>query len=77
LTGLYGTTVQLTGGGTAVFDEAYIRESILYPKAKVVAGFEPIMPTFRGQVTEEEMLALIAYIKSLSPNQAVPERSAP
>jgi len=77
LTGLYGTTVQLTGGGTAVFDEAYIRESILYPKAKVVAGFEPIMPTFRGQVTEEEMLALIAYIKSLSPTQAVPERSAP
>jgi len=77
LTGLYGTTVQLTGGGTAVFDEAYIRESILYPKAKVVAGFEPIMPTFRGQVTEEEMLELIAYIKSLSPTQAVPERSAP
>jgi cytochrome c oxidase subunit 2 len=77
LTGLYGTTVQLTGGGAAVFDEAYIRESILYPKAKVVAGFEAIMPTFRGQVTEEEMLALIAYIKSLSPNQAVPERSAP
>lgn len=76
LTGLYGTTVQLTGGGTAVFDEAYIRESILYPKAKIVAGFEPLMPTFRGQVTEEEMLALIAYIKSLSPNQAVPERSA-
>ena len=77
LTGLYGTTVQLTGGGTAVFDDAYIRESILYPKAKIVAGFEPVMPTFRGQVTEEEMLALIAYIKSLSPTQAVPERSAP
>ena len=49
-------------------------KSILNPKAKVAAGFEPIMPTFRGQVTEEQILALIAYIKSLSPNQSLPER---
>jgi cytochrome c oxidase subunit II len=80
LTGLYGTKVPLTGGGTALFDEAYIRESVLDPKAKIAAGFEPIMPTFRGQVSEEQMLALIAYIKSLSPNQsipAVPQRSTP
>jgi cytochrome c oxidase subunit 2 len=77
LTGLYGTTVPLTGGGSALFDEAYIRESILDPKAKIAAGFEPLMPTFRGQVSEEQMLALIAYIKSLSPNQAVPQRSKP
>jgi cytochrome c oxidase subunit 2 len=75
LTGLYGTNVPLEGGGTALFDEAYIRESILYPKAKIAAGFPPVMPTFRGQVTEEEMLALIAYIKSLSPNQTVPQGS--
>ena len=46
-----------------------------FPKAKVVAGYQPVMPTFRGQVTEEQILALIAYIKSLSPNVAVPERS--
>jgi cytochrome c oxidase subunit II len=77
LTGLYGTMVSLTGGGSALFDEAYIRESILDPKAKIAAGFEPLMPTFRGQVSEEQMLALIAYIKSLSPNQAVPQRSKP
>jgi cytochrome c oxidase subunit 2 len=80
LTGLFGTKVPLTGGGTALFDEAYIRESVLDPKAKVAAGYEAIMPTFRGQVTEEQMLALIAYIKSLSPNQsipAVPQRSTP
>jgi cytochrome c oxidase subunit 2 len=77
LTGLYGTVVPLASGGTALFDEAYIRESILDPKAKIAAGFEPLMPTFRGQVSEEQMLALIAYIKSLSPNQAVPQRSKP
>jgi cytochrome c oxidase subunit 2 len=77
LTGLYGTVVPLAGGGSARFDEAYIRESILDPKAKIAAGFEPLMPTFRGQVSEEQMLALIAYIKSLSPNQAVPQRSTP
>ena len=77
LGGLYGTEVPLAGGGKALFDEAYIRESIFDPKAKVAAGYEPLMPTFRGQVTEEQMLALIAYIKSLSPNQAVPQRSTP
>jgi cytochrome c oxidase subunit 2 len=75
LGGLYGTEVPLVGGAKAIFDETYIRESILDPKAKVAAGYEPLMPTFRGQVTEEQMLALIAYIKSLSPNQAVPQRS--
>jgi cytochrome c oxidase subunit 2 len=75
LGGLYGTNVPLANGGMALFDEAYIRESILDPKAKIAAGYPPVMPTFRGQVTEEQMLALIAYIKSLSPNQAVPQRS--
>jgi len=75
LGGLYGTMVPLANGGTALFDETYIRESILDPKAKIAAGYPPVMPTFRGQVSEEQMLALIAYIKSLSPNQAVPQRS--
>ena len=46
-------------------DEAYIRESILFPPKKVVEGYEPIMPTFQGQVTEDEILLLIAYIRSL------------
>ena len=46
-------------------DERYIRDSILIPTAKVVAGYEPIMPTFQGQVSEEELLELIAYVKSL------------
>jgi cytochrome c oxidase subunit 2 len=47
-------------------DDAYLRESIIYPNAKIVAGYPPIMPTYKGQVTEEQLLQLIAYIKSLS-----------
>jgi cytochrome c oxidase subunit 2 len=67
LGGLYGTRVALENGQSVLFDEAYIRESILDPKAKIAAGYPPVMPTFQGQVTEEQILALIAYIKSLSP----------
>ena len=48
LEGLFGKTVTLEGGETVVVDEAYLRESILNPAAKVVAGFQPIMPTFQG-----------------------------
>ena len=66
LKGLFGKQVLLTGGGTVTMDDAYIRESVLQPQAKVVAGFQPIMPTFQGLVTEEQLLQLIAYIKSLS-----------
>ena len=51
-------------------DEAYIRESILQPQAKVVAGFEPVMPTFQGLVSEEQIVQLIEYVKSL---QALPQ----
>ena len=65
LIGVYGKPVQLEGGGTVIADDAYIRESIMNPQAKVVAGFEPIMPTFQGQVTEEQLLQLIAYVRSL------------
>jgi cytochrome c oxidase subunit II len=65
LEGLFGKTVQLQGGGTVAVDEAYVRESILTPSAKITAGFQPIMPTFQGLVTEEQLLALIEYVKSL------------
>ena len=53
-----------------VADEAYVRESIVNPAAKVVAGYQPVMPTFQGQVSEEQLLALIAYIRSLQVPQA-------
>ena len=66
LTGLFGKTVKLEGGATAIVDEDYIRESIIDPRAKIVAGYQPIMPTFKGLISEEGLLQLIAYIKSLS-----------
>jgi cytochrome c oxidase subunit 2 len=65
LKGLFGHTVRLQGGATATADEAYIRESIVNPQAKIVDGFQPIMPTFQGMVSEEQLLQLIAYIRSL------------
>src|SRR3954447_790351 len=65
LQGLFGKTVQLQNGATMTVDEAYVRESILNPSAKVAAGFQPIMPTFQGLVTEEQLLELIEYVKSL------------
>ena len=69
LTGLYMTQVKLDNGQTVVADDAYLRESILYPSAKIVAGYNPIMPTFQGQITEEQLLQILAYIKSLAPQQ--------
>ncbi|HEY7494839.1 MAG TPA: cytochrome c oxidase subunit II [Candidatus Tectomicrobia bacterium] len=66
LDGLFGQTQQLQSGGSVVVDEAYLRESILEPNTKIVAGYPPIMPTFQGQVSEEGLLHLIAYIRSLS-----------
>ncbi|PYT05033.1 MAG: cytochrome c oxidase subunit II [Acidobacteria bacterium] len=65
LEGLFGKEVQLQDGSKLIADESYLRESILNPRAKVVAGFQPIMPTFQGQVSEEQVLQLIAYIKSI------------
>lgn len=68
LKGLYNKPVQLADGRTLTADDAYIRESILEPNAKIVAGFEPnVMPNFKGQVSEEQTIQLIAYIKSLTP----------
>jgi cytochrome c oxidase subunit 2 len=72
LQGLFGKTVTLQSGETIVADEAYIRESILMPSAKITAGFQPIMPTFQGLVTEEQLLQLIEYVKSLQGQPEVP-----
>jgi cytochrome c oxidase subunit 2 len=66
LVGLFGKRVQLEDGRTVIADENYIRESILSPAAKVVSGFKPIMPVFQGLVSEEQLSALVAYIKSLN-----------
>jgi cytochrome c oxidase subunit 2 len=77
LAGLYGRDVHLQDGSTLTADENYIRESILSPKAKVVAGWQPIMPVFQGQVNEEQMLDLINYIKSLKQNPLNVNPNAP
>jgi cytochrome c oxidase subunit 2 len=65
LVNVFGREVELQGGAKVVADEAYIRESIVQPQAKIVAGYQPLMPTFQGMVTEEQLLQLIAYVKSL------------
>jgi len=65
LNALFGKSVALADGKTVVADEQYLRESILNPASRVVSGYQPVMPTFRGTVSEEELLQLIAYIKSL------------
>jgi cytochrome c oxidase subunit 2 len=65
LVGTFGKPVLLEDGRTVIEDENYVRESILTPTAKVVRGFKPIMPVFQGMVSEEQVNALVAYIKSL------------
>lgn len=71
LSGIWGKSVQLRGGQTVIADEDYIRESILNPRAKVVAGYSEIMPTFQGQINETGLLQIIAYIKTLqAPGEA-------
>ena len=67
LVGLFGKKVRTQTGQEVLVDEAYLRESIVNPQARLVAGYPPIMPTFQGLISEEGLLQLIAYIKSLSP----------
>ena len=74
LAGLFGSQVKLADGSTAVADEAYLRESILNPQAKLVAGYQPLMPTFQGLVSEEALMGLIEYIKSLQAGTQDPQR---
>jgi cytochrome c oxidase subunit 2 len=72
LAGVYGRRVLLNDGSTVIADENYLRESILQPNAKLVAGYPPIMPTYQGQLTEEQITELIAYIRSLQPATTQP-----
>jgi cytochrome c oxidase subunit II len=67
--GSFGTRQALADGSTVQVDENYLRESILEPQAKVRAGFKPVMPTYQGQLKNEEIDALIAFIKSLNEEQ--------
>ncbi len=73
LMGVFGRPQMLQGGRSVVADEAYLRDSIVNPRAQILAGYRPLMPTYQGQVNEEQILQLIAYIKSLG----APERKTP
>lgn len=70
LDGIFGKPQKMLSGQTVVADESYIRESILNPQANVVEGYGPIMPTFKGQVSEEQLVQLVAYIKSIGDPKA-------
>jgi cytochrome c oxidase subunit 2 len=76
LEGLFGTTVELEDGSKVVANDDYLRESILSPQAKIVKGYKPIMPTFQGLVTEDQLLQLIEYIKSTGKKNAPPATKA-
>jgi len=73
----FGASEKLTGGAQVAIDEAYVRESILRPQAKVVDGYQPLMPTFQGLVSEENVMALVEYVKSLRQSAAVSRAEAP
>jgi len=74
LEGLYGNQVRLMDGRTLLADDEYIRESILDPAKKIVAGWQPVMPTYQGQVTEEQLAQLITYIRSLGQQAAASDQ---
>jgi cytochrome c oxidase subunit 2 len=64
---IFGKEIELSDGSKVTVDEAYLRESILNSQAKIVKGFQPLMPTFQGLVSEEGLVALIEHVKSMSP----------
>jgi cytochrome c oxidase subunit 2 len=70
--GLYGKRVALADGKMVTADDTYLRESILNPQAKISRGWPAIMPTYQGQVSEEELAQLLSHIKALG--TAAPDR---
>jgi cytochrome c oxidase subunit II len=75
LVGLFGHEVKLQDGSVVIADENYIRQSILNPQSQIVAGYQPIMPTFQGQVNEAQLMQLVSYIKSLKPPETAASAS--
>jgi cytochrome c oxidase subunit 2 len=69
LVGLYGKPQKLRDGSTKVVDETLIRQAIVNPNSILLPNYPPIMPTFQGQINEEQVLQLIAYVKSLGPEE--------
>ena len=67
LAGLYGNLVPLSDGAFVRADDQYLRDKILLPNKELPAGYEPVMPSFQGHVTEAQLMELIAYLKSIGP----------
>jgi cytochrome c oxidase subunit 2 len=80
LEGVYGKPVPIMGADGQVrfveADDRYIRDSILLPRSQVVAGYEPVMPSYQGQIDEEDLLKIIEYIKSIGTDAANPDSLA-
>ena len=77
LDGIYGSQVPLADGRVVKADVRYIRDCILLPKTEIVAGFDPVMPSFQGRISEDELFALITYIQSIGsshPDVTLPDR---
>ncbi|WP_246114426.1 cytochrome c oxidase subunit II [Rubripirellula tenax] len=68
--GLYGRDEEMTVGGSVKADENYLRESILYPKEKIVAGYQPVMPSYKGQLSDDDIYSIVEYLKTLSSGDA-------
>ena len=73
----FGSPEELANGARVTIDESYVRESILRPQEKLVAGYQPLMPTFQGLVSEENVMALVEYVKSLQASGGTAARTAP
>jgi cytochrome c oxidase subunit 2 len=69
LAGVFGSPVPLSDGSVVIADESYVRDSILDPKKQVAAGYAPVMPAFAGQISEDDLAKLVAYIQSIGPQQ--------
>ena len=71
LAGVYGSKLRLANGSQVLVNDAYLRDAILNPSQHITAGFAPIMPTYQGQVSEEGLIDLVEYIKTLDSNYRV------
>ena len=71
LAGVYGSKLQLTNGSQVLVNDAYLRDSILNPSQHVTAGYAPIMPTYQGQISEEGLIDLVEYVKTLQTNYRI------
>jgi cytochrome c oxidase subunit 2 len=74
---VYGSKHGLVSGDSVTVDENYVIESIKYPKAKVVAGYPPVMPSYQGQLSDDDIYCIIEFLKSISSNQAASDSATP